>query len=136
MIAKLNKAKKSENYRKEGKRQRLRISEFAAILISVCWHYYIPITTIYLSFFLLKTLTYLYLTTGIRIRCENGPLSLSLGGLISILIFIKHFLSTLKISKTFVFFLRTSSEYLKQYRQISIFKTDPWKRTFIQYPYL
>ena len=34
----------------------------------------------------------------------------------------KHFLSVLKISKTFVFFLRTSSEYLIRYRQGSVFK--------------
>ena len=51
---------------------------------------------------------------GIRIRCENGSLS---GGLDSILTFMKHFLSVLKISKTFVFFLRTSSEYLARYGQ-------------------
>jgi hypothetical protein len=39
------------------------------------------------------------------------------GGLNSILFFIKHFLSLLKISKTFVFFLRTSSEYLTRFGQ-------------------
>ena len=50
------------------------------------------------------------------------------GRLGSILIFIKHFLFVLRISKTFVFFLRTSGEYLKKYRQRSVFKTDPWKR--------
>ena len=44
------------------------------------------------------------------------------GGLDSILIFIKHFLSVLKISKIFVFFLRTSSEYLTRYGQGSVFK--------------
>ena len=37
-------------------------------------------------------------------------------GLHSILIFIKYFLSILTISKTYVFFLRTSVEYLKKYR--------------------
>ena len=47
------------------------------------------------------------------------------GGLDSILIFIKHFLSVLKISKTFVFSLRTSDEYPKKYRQGSVFATDP-----------
>ena len=55
-------------------------------------------------------------------------------GLDFILFFIKHFLSVLKISKTFVVFLRTSSEYLIRYRQGSVFniifqgsvvKTDP-----------
>ena len=40
----------------------------------------------------------------------------------SILIFSKHFLSTFKISKTFVFFLRTSSEYLTRHGQGSVFK--------------
>ena len=52
------------------------------------------------------------------------------GGLDSILIFIKHFLSVLKISKTLVFFLRASGEYLKRYGQGSAFTTDPWKRIF------
>ena len=45
-----------------------------------------------------------------------------LRGLDSILIFIKHFLSVLKISETFAFFLRTSSEYLTRYGQGSVFK--------------
>ena len=49
------------------------------------------------------------------------------GGLDSILIFINHFLSVLKISKTFVFFLRMSGKYSKKYRQGSVFTTDPWK---------
>ena len=49
------------------------------------------------------------------------------GGLDSILIFTKYFLSILKISKTFVFFL-TSGEYSKKYRQGSVISTDPWKR--------
>ena len=44
-------------------------------------------------------------------------------GLNSILIFIKHFLSVLKISKSSVYFLKTSSEYLT--RQGSIMKTNP-----------
>ena len=47
------------------------------------------------------------------------------GGLDSIVIFIKHVLSVLKISKTFVFFLRTSGEYSKKYRQGSVISTDP-----------
>ena len=61
---------------------------------------------------------------------ENGSLFLIhiSGGLYYILIFTKHFLSVLKISKTFVFFLRKSGEYLKKYRQGSVFTTDPWKR--------
>ena len=40
----------------------------------------------------------------------------------SILFFIKHFLFVLKISKTFVFFLRTSSEYSTRYGQESVLK--------------
>ena len=44
------------------------------------------------------------------------------GGLDSLLIFIKHILSVLKISKTFVFFLKTSSEYLTRYEQGFVFK--------------
>ena len=47
------------------------------------------------------------------------------GGLDAILICIKHFLSVLEISKTFVFFLRTSGEYSKKYRQGSVISTDP-----------
>ena len=47
------------------------------------------------------------------------------GGLDSILVFIKHFLSVLKVSKTFVFFLRTPGEYLTRYGQGSVVKTDP-----------
>jgi hypothetical protein len=45
-------------------------------------------------------------------------------GLDHILIFIQHFLSVLKISKTFVFFFWTSSEYLTRYGQGSVLKTD------------
>ena len=44
------------------------------------------------------------------------------GGLDSILICIKHFLTVFEISKIFVFFLRTSSEYLTRYGQGSVFK--------------
>ena len=46
------------------------------------------------------------------------------GGLDSILIFRKHFLSVLKKSKTFVFFLRPSGEYSKKYIQGSFFNKD------------
>jgi hypothetical protein len=49
-------------------------------------------------------------------------------GLDSKVIFKKHGLSVLKISKTFVFFWRTSGEYLKKYIQGSVISTDPWKR--------
>ena len=41
--------------------------------------------------------------------------------------FYKTFLSVLKISKTFVFYLRTSDEYLTSYKQGSVW-TEPWKR--------
>ena len=37
-------------------------------------------------------------------------------------------MSVSKISKTFVFFLRSSGEYAKKYRQGSVISTDPWKR--------
>ena len=50
------------------------------------------------------------------------------GGLDSILIFKILFLSLLKISKTFVFFLRKLGKYSKKYRQGSVISTDPWKR--------
>ena len=43
----------------------------------------------------------------------------------STLIYIKYFLFILKISKTFVFFLRTSGEYSMRYGQGSVFTTDP-----------
>ena len=43
--------------------------------------------------------------------------------------FHKTFFFALKISKTFVFYRRTSGEYLKKYRQWSVFLTDPWKRS-------
>ena len=50
------------------------------------------------------------------------------GGLVSILIFLKHFLSVLIIPKTFVFFFRTSGEYSKKKTMIRFhngsFKTD------------
>ena len=60
------------------------------------------------------------------------------GGLDSILIFIEHFLSVLKISKTFVFFIRTSKEYLTRYlpdilkktKALDIFNTN--KKCFIK----
>ena len=44
------------------------------------------------------------------------------GGFDSILFLKKHFLSVLKISKTFVFFIRMSIEYLTRYVQGSVFK--------------
>ena len=65
---------------------------------------------------------------GIRIPLWKRILIHISGGLVSILIFIKHFLSVLKISKTFVFFLRTSGEYSKKYWQGSVFTMGPWKR--------
>ena len=46
----------------------------------------------------------------------------------STFIFMKHFLSVLNISKSFVFFLITSGEYLTIYREGSVFSTDPSKR--------
>ena len=49
------------------------------------------------------------------------------GGLDSIRIFKRHFLSVLKISKTFVFFLRRSSNFLTRYG--SRIKDPLWKRT-------
>ena len=58
----------------------------------------------------------------IRLFQENGFLSISPEDLDSRLFFIKHYLSVLKISKTFVFFLRTSSEYLTRYGQGPVFK--------------
>ena len=42
--------------------------------------------------------------------------------------FCKIFFSVLKISKTFVFFLRTPYEYSKKYRQESVMSTGPYKR--------
>ena len=48
-------------------------------------------------------------------------------GLDFALIFRKHVLSILKISKTFAFFLRTSGKYLTRYGQGSLFIMDPWK---------
>ena len=56
------------------------------------------------------------------------------GGLEYILISRRHFLFVLKISETFVFFLRTSDEYIKKYRQVSVFTTVPWKRVLKTYP--
>ena len=48
-------------------------------------------------------------------------------GLEFALVFRKHVFSILKISKTFVFFLRMSGKYLTRYGQGSVFTTDPWK---------
>ena len=53
------------------------------------------------------------------------------GGLDSI-----KFLSILKISKLFVFFLRTSSEYLTRYGQGSVVKIDPCLFFFEYSPYV
>ena len=53
------------------------------------------------------------------------------GGLDFILIFMKHFFFVLKISKTFVLFRRTSSEYLTRYGQRSVFK-DPFLRSVLK----
>ena len=58
---------------------------------------------------------------GIRLIQENGSLSISPEDLI-LYYFLKHFLSILEISKTFVFSLRTSSEYLTRYGQGYVFK--------------
>ena len=58
---------------------------------------------------------------GIRLFQENGSLSISPEDFI-LYLFCKIFLSILKIFKTFVFFLRTSSEYLTRYGQGSVFK--------------
>ena len=69
----------------------------------------------------------------IRLFQENGFLSISPEDLI--IYYVLHFWSVLKISTTFVFFLRTSSEYLTRYGQGYIFKicfqgsvvkTDPY----------
>ena len=58
---------------------------------------------------------------GIRLFQENGSLSISPEDLI--LYYLCYtFLSVFKISKIFVFFLRTSSEYLTRYGQGSVFK--------------
>ena len=48
----------------------------------------------------------------------------------------KHILSVFKISKTFVFFFRTSSEYLTRYGQGSVVKTDPCLYVFEYSPYI
>ena len=56
---------------------------------------------------------------GIRLFQENGSLSISPEDLI-LYCFYKIFLSVLKLSKTFVFFLRKSSEYLTRYGQGSV----------------
>ena len=66
---------------------------------------------------------------GIHLFQENGNLGIHFSGWLDyILIFIKHILSVLKISKTFVFFLRKSGKYIKKYRQGSVISTNPWKR--------
>ena len=69
---------------------------------------------------------------GIRKFQENGSLSISPEDLL--LYYFLLFLSVLKISKTFVFFIRTSNEYLKRYGQGSAFTMDPWKRIFKTHP--
>ena len=53
---------------------------------------------------------------GIRLFLQNGSLFISPEDLI------QYNLKMLKISKPFVFLLRTSSEYLIRYRQGSVFK--------------
>ena len=72
---------------------------------------------------------YLKAVMEIRWFQENRSLSISPEDLNYVYInFHKHFLSILKISKTFFFFLRTLGEYSKKYRQGSVFTTYPWKR--------
>ena len=61
---------------------------------------------------------------GIRLFQENGSLSISPPDSILYYFFIEHFLYVLKIYKTNVFFLITSSLYLTRYGQGSVFK-DP-----------
>ena len=69
---------------------------------------------------------------GIRFfKRTNPPIS---WGLDSTLMFIIYILSVLKVSKTFVFFLITSGEYLTRYGQGSVFTTGPWKRILKTYP--
>ena len=58
---------------------------------------------------------------GIRLFQENGSLSISPENLI-LYYLKKKKMSVLKISKTFVFFLRTPIEYLTRYGQGSTFK--------------
>jgi hypothetical protein len=71
---------------------------------------------------------------GIRLFKENGSLSICPENLILNYFFIKHDLSVIKLSNTFVFFLRMSGEYLRRYEQGSdlkirlqgsVVKTDP-----------
>ena len=54
----------------------------------------------------------------IRLFQENGTLSI----FPFYIIFIKHILSVLKISKTFVLFFKKSGEYVRRYGQGSVFK--------------
>ena len=60
---------------------------------------------------------------GIRLFQEKGSLSISTKDLFYVN-FYKTFFVRIKNSKTFVFFLGTSSEYLTIYGQGSVFK-DP-----------
>ena len=73
----------------------------------------------------------------IRLFQENGSLSISPEDLIiCILLFVEHFLSVIRISKTFVLFLRTSSEYLTRYGQDPFLRTvfkDPLKKRILVY---
>ena len=64
----------------------------------------------------------LYAVMEILLFQENGSLSISPEALDYILFCIIHFLSIIRISKTFVLFLRMSSEYLTRYGQGSVFK--------------
>ena len=71
---------------------------------------------------------------GICLFQENRSLSISPEDLIYI-IFIKHFLSLLKLSKSFVFFIRTSREYLSRYVQESVIKDPLCKRILVHIEY-
>ena len=59
---------------------------------------------------------------GSRLFQENGSLSISFEDSIQNYFFIKHFLSILKISKTFDSFLRMTTEYIYRFIQGSLFK--------------
>ena len=81
---------------------------------------------------------------GIRLFKENGSLSnIRISWGLDSTLFLWFFLSVLKISKTVVFFLRTSSEYLTRYGQGSVLKirfqgsvvkTDPCINFFEYWP--
>ena len=96
---------------------------FAKLYILIYTTFYVKIEFCQISHILQLHGSVLCSSDGDPLISRKRLLNHISGGLDSILILIKHFLSVLKISKTFIFFLKTSSEYLTRYGQGSVLRS-------------